>query len=230
MGDAEAAADEIGGWDVDDESGDDVDVDENTIARFAALNCELRRANSLAELDGTAETRPTDVQALLDELRVHSCVLRLPEGRLFHFQRSKYSGTLNVTTEVVDDGWRQLEGGPWVAKLMRPSRQPVKHATYRNFYVSVGIGDDTPLTPGGQIRFPTVPGAPDEGIVCNIPHQWGPRCKQLVFPLELSKNGCTANEAVINAIECRPPRSESDGGDGMDRLVDDDDDDMGLGT
>ena len=52
----------------------------------------------------------------------------------------------------------------------------------------ITIDEDTPLVPGGQVRFPIVPGAPEEGIVCNVPRQWGSRTRQLVFPLKLSKN------------------------------------------
>ena len=55
---------------------------------------------------------------------------------------------------------------------------------HRNFYVAINIDEDTPLMPSGQVRFPLVPGAPAEGIVCNVPPQWGARCKQLVFPLK----------------------------------------------
>ena len=53
---------------------------------------------------------------------------------------------------IVDEEWLPLEGGPWVAKLMRPSRQPVAHALYRNFYVALPIDPvATPLKPGGKI-------------------------------------------------------------------------------
>ena len=36
-------------------------------------------------------------------------------------------------------GWLPLSGGPWVARLMRPSRQPVAHANYRNFCENIGF-------------------------------------------------------------------------------------------
>ena len=49
-------------------------------------------------------------------------------------------------------------------------------------------------------------GASVEGIVCNVPPQSGSRCKQLVFPLKLSKNGCSANKVTINAVEYRAAR------------------------
>jgi hypothetical protein len=116
-----------------------------------------------------------------------------------------------------------------VARLMRPSRQPVPHAAYRNFYVAIGINEDTPLVPGGQVRFPIVPGAPAEGIVCNVPSQWGSRCKQLVFPLKLNKNGCSANQVTISAVEYTAPHFESND---SDHLVEEseDDDDQPLGN
>jgi hypothetical protein len=116
-----------------------------------------------------------------------------------------------------------------VARLMRPSRQPVPHATYRNFYVAIGVDEDTPLMPGGQVRFPIVPGAPAEGIICNVPSQWGSRCKQLVFPLKLNKNGCSANQVTINTVEYCAPNFDSDA---SEHLVEEseDNDDQPLGT
>ena len=159
---------------------------------------------------------------LLDEMGVDSCVLILvPEGKQWEFQRSEFSGKLQMTSQMVGPVWRPLEGGPWVARLMRPSRQPVPHATYRNFYVAIGVDEDTPLVPGGQVRFPIVPGAPAEGIVCNVPSQWGSRCKQLVFPLKLNKNGCSANQVTINAVEFTAAAVERGGDEGSDHLVED---------
>ena len=50
---------------------------------------------------------------------------------------------------LVDDGWRLVPGGPFVAKLMKPSRQPPAQAEWRRFYVAVAFDPvDTPLTPG----------------------------------------------------------------------------------
>ena len=88
---------------------------------------------------------------------------------------------------LVDDGsWQPLAGGPWVARLMRPSRQPVATATYRNYYVSIAFDpNETALTPGGQVKFPIVAGAPAEGIVCSLP-SWTARQRTLVFRLRLS--------------------------------------------
>ena len=65
---------------------------------------------------------------------------------------------------LVDDEWRRVPGGPFVAKLMTKSRQPVSTATYRNYGVVVPIDPiDGPLYPGCDIKFPIVPGAPAEG-------------------------------------------------------------------
>ena len=40
---------------------------------------------------------------------------------------------------------------------------------------------DTPLIPGGEIKFPIVAGAPPEGIVCSLPDGWTGRQRTLVF-------------------------------------------------
>jgi len=171
-------------------------------ARLAALHCEWVDEEMQTDLHGTAETQPLAVRTLLDEMGVDSCSLFLfPEGKRWDFQRSEYSGMLHMTSQMVDDDeWQQLEGGPWIAKLMRKSRQPVPHASYRNFYVPISIDEDTPLVPGCHIHFPVVPGAPAEGITCSAPSQWGSRTKQLVFKLKLSKNGCSASEVTINQV------------------------------
>ena len=59
---------------------------------------------------------------------------------------------------------------------------------------------DTPLVPGGQIKFPIVAGAPPGGIVCSLPDSWTGRQRTLVFRLKLSKSGATANEVTINSV------------------------------
>ena len=103
--------------------------------------------------------------------------------------------------QLVDDAWQPLEGGPWTAKLMRPSRQPVATAAYRNFYASINFDpSETNLTPGGQVKFPIVAGAPAEGIICPLPGSWTSRQRTLVFKLKLSKAGATASEVAINSL------------------------------
>ena len=121
---------------------------------------------------------------------------------------------------LVDDGWRLVPGGPFVAKLMKPSRQPPAQAEWRRFYVAVAFDPvDTPLTPGGYIRFPVVAGAPSNGITCRLPASWTSSNKELVFTLKLSKAGATERTVTINSAICRhddPPSSDegeaSDGG------------------
>ena len=44
---------------------------------------------------------------------------------------------------------------------------------------------DTPLVPGGQIKFPIVAGAAPGGIVCSLPDSWTGRQRTLVFRLKL---------------------------------------------
>ena len=88
------------------------------------------------------------------------------------------SATVAVAEELpqsaaVEKGWHVLEGGPWTAKLMRPSRQPVAHANYRNFYLPLAIDPDTtPLCPAGQLKIPIVAGALADGITLNLPTPW----------------------------------------------------------
>jgi hypothetical protein len=149
--------------------------------------------------------------------------LLTPE-RMYVFERSIHGERrLNCTTHdperLVEEEWRALQntwqplqGGPWVAKLMRPSRQPVAHASYRNFYVTLPFDPDTtPLAPGGQVKFPFVAGAPAEGIVCALPPSWSGRDKSFVFRLKLAKNGCAANQVIITQALFRGPTFEEDG-------------------
>ena len=57
----------------------------------------------------------------------------------------------------MDDEWKRVPGGPFIAKLMTKSRQPVSTATYRNYGVAVPIDPiDGPLYPGCDIKFPVV--------------------------------------------------------------------------
>jgi hypothetical protein len=105
---------------------------------------------------------------------------------------------------LVDDGWRSVPGGPFLARLMRPSRQPPAQADWRRFYVTVAFDPiDTPLSPGGFIRFLHVAGAPSNGITCRLPSSWLGSCKQLIFTLKLSKAGATERSVTINSAICR---------------------------
>ena len=104
---------------------------------------------------------------------------------------------------------------------MSKSRQPVSTAAYRNYGVAVPFDPiDGPLTPGGQIKFPTVPGAPTEGIVVQLPRSWGSHTRVLIFKLKLSKEGATEPTVSISSALYRDPRVETDDGEGHDDEVD----------
>ena len=112
---------------------------------------------------------------------------------------------------LVDDEWKRVPGGPFVARLLCKSRQPVAHASYRNFNVAVPIDPlEGPLEPGGEIRFPVVPGAPADGIVCKLPESWGADKQVLDFKLKLSKLGATESTVTIASAFHRHPRDEED--------------------
>ena len=97
------------------------------------------------------------------------------------------------------------------AKLMSKSRQPVSTATYRNYGVAVPFNPiDGPLSPGGQIKFPIVPGAPAEGIVVQLPSSWDAHTHVLIFKLKLSKAGATEPTVTIASALYRDPRVETD--------------------
>ena len=115
---------------------------------------------------------------------------------------------------LVDDGWRVVPGGPFLARLMKPSRQPPAQAEWRRFYVSLPFNPiDTPLTPGGYIHFPVVAGAPSHGVTCKLPPSWTNSDRSLVFTLKLSKVGATERTVTIQSAVCRddePPTSEEE--------------------
>ena len=69
---------------------------------------------------------------------------------------------------------------------------------------------DPPLTPGGEIKFQNVAGAPPEGVVCSLPNGWTARQRSLVFRLKLSKSGATINEVTIDSVLYR--QNAADGG------------------
>ena len=113
---------------------------------------------------------------------------------------------------LVDDEWKRVPGGPFTAKLLTRSRQPVSSATYRNYGVAVPIDPiDGPLYPGCQLKFPVVAGAPPEGIVCPLPRSWGADTHVLIFKLKLSKAGATEPTVTIaSALYREPPRADTD--------------------
>jgi hypothetical protein len=202
-------------------------TDEQIAARMTGLGVKWVDAEQ-TEMRGPDDTDVDAVHLLLNEMGTDACTLLTPE-RMYVFERSIHGERrLNCTTHdperLVEEEWRALQntwqplqGGPWIAKLMRPSRQPVAHASYRNFYVTLPFDPDTtPLTPGGQVKFPLVAGAPAEGIVCALPPSWSGRDKSFVFRLKLSKNGCTANQVIITQALFRGPTFEDDAPEGGD--------------
>lgn len=119
---------------------------------------------------------------------------------------------------LVDDDWQPLTGGPFYAHLMSKSRQPVSTATYRNYGVTIPFDPiDTLLSPGGQIRFPVMPGAED-GVTLQLPNSWSGETSCLVLKLKLNKTGATCRTVTINSALCRAPpiESEEEDGDEMD--------------
>ena len=113
----------------------------------------------------------------------------------------------SVGESLVDNEWKRLPGGPFTAKLMTRSRQPVAHANYRNYAVTVPIDPvDGPLYPGCEIKFPIVAGGPTEGIICNLPQSWGAEMHMLILKLKLSKNGATEDTVTIASALYREPR------------------------
>ena len=106
---------------------------------------------------------------------------------------------------LVDDDWLPLGGGPFVARLMTKSRQPVVSATYRNYAVMLPLDPvETPLCPGGQVRFPVVAGAED-GVVCQLPRSWDSSTRCLILRLKLDKAGATQTELTIVSALYRKP-------------------------
>ena len=195
--------------------------------RFSELELEWIDPLEQTKLRGTAQTTNNidGVAALLDAMGVDACSLLTPDFE-YSFARSIYGehrlNWSSVPVTGVEDGWTQLEGGPWVAQLMRPSRQPVPTAPYRNYVVSIKMGPSTSsLVPGGRLKFPIVPGAPAEGIICALPRQWSESTRELLFRLKLSKEGATATRVTINAIHFRPPPPAVDDDDGDDFNGDD---------
>jgi hypothetical protein len=114
-------------------------------------------------------------------------------------------------SQLLAEGWEPLEGGPFTARLMTKSRQPVSTATYRNFAVVIPIDPtSTRLFPGGQVRFPVVAGA-DDGVVCQLPRSWNANTHSIILRLKLAKTGATENVVSISsAFHRAPPRVSED--------------------
>eukprot|EP00966_Prymnesium_polylepis_P022148 509423-Prymnesium_polylepis.1 len=71
------------------------------------------------------------------------------------------------TVEDDDGEWVELDGAPFTANLVKGG--PRNTAPTRNYKVIISFSDATPIYPGGKIKLPIIPGAPAEGIVCQMP-------------------------------------------------------------
>ena len=105
-----------------------------------------------------------------------------------------------------DDGiWLPLPGAPFVAHIDRGG--PRTTAATRKYDVTIPIDPaSTLLYPGGKIKFPIVPGAPAEGIICDLPNNLSAESKSVTFTLRLDRAGATSDSVTINsALYLQPP-------------------------
>ena len=51
-----------------------------------------------------------------------------------------------------------------------------------------------------MVKFPVVPGAPADGIVCDLPLSWLEGSTELTFTLKLDRAGATENSVTINTV------------------------------
>ena len=103
--------------------------------------------------------------------------------------------------EAVDDDdgeWIELDGTPFTAHLVKSG--PRTTATTRNYKITIPFSDVTPIYRGGKIKLPIVPGAPAEGIVCQMPLLPPVGAKELTFTLKLNRAGATADTVTINSV------------------------------
>ena len=86
-------------------------------------------------------------------------------------------------------------------------KQPTGDAQHRLFVLSVPYDPvvDSYLVPGAQIRFPIVPGAEENSVVCSLPaaDKWPSSKCSFTFPVKLTKEGATADTVTINGMEVR---------------------------
>jgi hypothetical protein len=93
--------------------------------------------------------------------------------------------------------WVPIEGAPFVATLVRGG--PRTTAPTRTYEVTIPFDSHTaPIYLGGKIKFPVVPGAPADGIVCDFPESWPESSKELTFTLKLDRAGATEDLVTIN--------------------------------
>ena len=98
-----------------------------------------------------------------------------------------------------DEGgeWVQIEGAPFIATLVRGG--PRTTAPTRTYEVTIPFDSDTaPIYVGGKVKFPVVPGAPADGIVCDFPESWPEGSTELTFTLKLDRAGATEDSVTIN--------------------------------
>jgi hypothetical protein len=102
-----------------------------------------------------------------------------------------------AAVEEEEGEWVPIEGAPFVAHLVKGG--PRTTAPTRNYNVSIPFSDATPIYPGGKVKFPIVPGAPADGVVCAVPALPPVGSKNLTFTLKLDRAGATADTVTINS-------------------------------
>ena len=103
--------------------------------------------------------------------------------------------------------------GTFTGKLA--AQQPPGEA-HRLFVLSVPYDPavDSYLVPGAEVRFPIVPGAEANSVVCTLPlvDKWPSSKCAFTFPVKLSKEGATSDVVTINGMEVRAPAAEGEAG------------------
>ena len=80
------------------------------------------------------------------------------------------------------------------------------------FGVAISFDEERfPVYIGGAVKFVNVPGAPPEGIVCQMPSTAKSGSQQiLMFPLRLSKNDAPEDEVIISTVLYRKQVEDGD--------------------
>ena len=112
---------------------------------------------------------------------------------------------------LVDDEWQPIQGGPFIARLMRASRQPPSTESYRNFMVVIPLTPTNAsiLSPGGVVKFPIVAGGPADGVLCQLPRHWSADTRVLMLTMKLSRDGATRDKVTIASALCRDAPQDS---------------------
>ena len=71
---------------------------------------------------------------------------------------------------------------------------------------------DSYLIPGADVRFPIVPGAEANSVVCTLPlvDKWPSSKCAFTFPVKLSKEGAMSDVVTISGMEVRAPAAEGE--------------------